>query len=149
MIIQKWEVEFKQVRDYKITLDFIEDIELETNHPLLLEYLEPTTELYFKGVSNEVFKVIGELLIEHQKVTDKWIEFQHFMNGSLEWLLNQQQGLLAKGPETIIKTYKEVLERNHLNPNILQLKSDHEELKVAILGKSFVICKDLGFKKIL
>ncbi|OME77182.1 hypothetical protein BK120_27015 [Paenibacillus sp. FSL A5-0031] len=148
-IVQKWEVEFKQVRDYKITLDFFEDIEIETNHPLLLDYLEPTHELYFKGKSNEVFKVIGELLTEHQKATDKWIEFQHFLIGDLEWLLMQGQGLLAKGPKSIITVYEKVLKNNRLNTSVLKFDLKLEESIVTILGKSFIICREVEFKRIL
>lgn len=40
-----------------------------------------TLELYFKGKANEVYRVIGELLIEHQKITEGWIDFQRFMKG--------------------------------------------------------------------
>lgn len=113
-VVQKWEVEFKQVKDYKMTLDFFEDIVHETSHPLLLEYLEPTHELYFNSKSNDVYMIIGELLIKHQKATNNWIDFQQYFNGDLEWLLAQEQGLLAKGPESIINIYKEVLENNKL-----------------------------------
>ncbi|SEO04314.1 hypothetical protein SAMN05518847_105330 [Paenibacillus sp. OV219] len=42
------------------------------------------------------------------------------MNGSLEWLLNQEQGLLAKGPESIMNTYMKVLEEYNLNPTVLK-----------------------------
>ncbi|MCQ4088445.1 hypothetical protein [Saccharibacillus sp. JS10] len=148
-VIQKWEVEYKQVRDYKITLDFFNDIELETNHPLLLEYLEPTQELYFKGESKNVFKIIGELLIQHQKIMDNWIDFQHYFNGDLEWLLKQSQGLLAKGPESIITTYKKVLEINQLHPSVIKFDLKLKKSLVAIMGKSFIICEEVEFNRIL
>lgn len=148
-VVQKWEVEYKQVRDYKITLDFFEDIALETKHPLLLEYLEPTHELYFKGESKNVFKIIGELLVQHQKATDKWIDFQHYFNGDLEWLLKQDQGLLAKGPESIITIYKKVLEVNQLNPSVIKFDLKLEESIATIMGKSFIICKEVEFNRIL
>ncbi|WP_018759633.1 hypothetical protein [Paenibacillus terrigena] len=132
-----------------MTLDFFDDIELETTHPLLLEYLEPTHELYFKGKTNDVIKIIGELLVEHQKVTDKWIDFQQYFNGDLAWVLNQEQGLLAKGPESIIKAYENILKNNQLNLSVVKSDLKHDEAIVIILGKSFIICRDVEFKRIL
>jgi len=148
-VVQKWEVEFKQVRDYRMTLDFFEDIELKTNHPLLLEYLEPKHELYFKGKTNDVFKIIGELLIEHQRLTDKWIDVQQYFNGDLESILNYDQGLLAKGPESIINTYKNILKNNQLNFSVLKSDLKLEKAIVTILGRSYIICNEVEFKRIL
>ena len=148
-VIQKWEVKCNQVKDYKLTLDYFEDIELTSNHPILLEHKEANCELYFHGESIEVYKVIGELLIEHQKVTDNWIEFHHFINGSIEWLLNQQQGLLAKGPESIINIYHNVLESNQVKTSILKLNQLQEETTALLLGKSYIISKEFEFNRLL
>lgn len=148
-VVQKWEVVCNQVKDYRMTLDFIEDIEFTSNHPILLDYIEPTIELYFYGDSIDVNKVIGELLIEHQKVTDNWIEFQHYINGSIKWLFEQGQGLLAKGPESITNAYQKVLARNHIKTSVLKHNQTQEESTAIIFGKSFIISNDVEFKRIL
>ena len=56
LIIQKWEVEFKQVRDYKITLDFIEDIDRKANYPLLLNILNQRMNYISKGYQMKFLK---------------------------------------------------------------------------------------------
>lgn len=147
--IQKWIVEFQQVKDFKFTVDYFEDVVLETNqHPLIYEYLEPTYELYFNYKPNNAHMIIGELLNRHQKVTDNWVEFSRYFNENLAWLLLQENGLLASGPEPIINHYVEILEKHHLKPSKIKVNDKREEVIVIILGNSYVVCEHVEFKRI-
>lgn len=55
----------------------------------------------------------------------------------------------STGPGKVITTYAKVLEKHQLNPTEIKIGSNDETFKVAILGESFIICREVEFKRVL
>ncbi|OAB38328.1 hypothetical protein [Paenibacillus glacialis] len=144
-IVQIWKVVAKAVENYKLSYDFIEDINEFDKHILLWEFLEQHYELYFKGTITNRKELIGEILDKHISFTEGWIDINQFINGSVEQILKGDSGLFASGPKRLIDKYKEVLESNELSVSLLPCNKKNNDKKIMIFGKSFVVAEDFYY----
>ncbi|MCL6600816.1 MAG: hypothetical protein K6T81_19080 [Alicyclobacillus macrosporangiidus] len=148
-LIQEWTIECTDLIDYNLTLDFIDDINVYTDHVLLWSKNTEHCQLFFKGKPDNPYEVVGALYAKHEEVTNGWIKFDTFLNGlvSVDKLLSRGNGLFAEGPEELLKSYKSVLENFMVSTSMLPSKHDthREQYQVMVFGKSYVVAKGFTF----
>jgi hypothetical protein len=124
------------------------------DHPLLWEYSDMQSELYFGGSSNEIYKIISEL---------NQIDFRLFgryRNSSqqLYTLLRSSHGSLGKGSKKLLEMYADCLSKYNIKTSIVygytptysDAKSQFSgsDLKLLFIRGSYIIGKDFNFTTI-
>jgi hypothetical protein len=159
---QKWEVDCAGVREFVICNSFIDNLYVETEHPVLLMFNEPYAQLYFYSVPTNIPEVMGDLFIRHVEVFGNWIPFARFLNrrpGGLPDLLKMHSGMLADGPRTMIEKYASVLTAHGIGhsvrptqlPRVLDGAKWQEpatNAKALILGGAYVVADSFDPKRV-
>ena len=86
------------------------DVELATDHPLLLDHKAPQAILGFRGNVDAPVQVLGALYAAHRTVVGDWLPLGRFLNEMpTEELLRGGHGTLAFGPLPLLEAYADVL----------------------------------------
>jgi hypothetical protein len=111
MADQTWQINIQDVKEERIIRNWSEVLVLYSQHPLLLEYTDIQTELYFKGTTVEwrnLFIDIFEMVLELTE--DKADVLQYIFSPQMIKEKSQYgHGLFARGPLTILKIYEQCL----------------------------------------
>lgn len=144
--IQKWKVTCIDFLDYRFTLDFVDDINLFTDHVLLWETNQEQCELYYRGTITDRNELVGALYNKHKEITSGWIDFDHYINQKLDWLFQGELGLVATGPKELINEYKKIFKERSLSVSTLRAWREPNNKKLIVFGKSYVIAEDFIFE---
>ncbi|KRF20201.1 hypothetical protein ASG93_31320 [Paenibacillus sp. Soil787] len=152
-LIQSWKVTCKNFENYKLVNEFIGDIDIFQDHVLLWEYTELHTALFYNGKANNKYELIGELLSKHLEITKGWIDYNYYLNKSLEWksldwLFSGDSGLVASGPSILLNEYKNILEKFGLKTSIIPNKRQQTKYEVITFNSSYVIAEEFIFELI-
>jgi hypothetical protein len=112
--IECWNVQCLSEREHVLQLGICQhDIELSSDHVLLWPHATPTLSLYFHGSTTDPATVVGALHACHISLSGGWFEFGRWFNSAptLASLIDAGHGLLADGPEPLIKGYAQVMEQ--------------------------------------
>ncbi|WP_153796054.1 hypothetical protein [Foetidibacter luteolus] len=153
---QTWTLEIIGHRASELSFTFyITDttILITDDHPLLWQYSDFQSELYFNGSSTDIYKIVSEL---------NQIDFELFgkyQNPSeqLYVLLRTSNGSLGKGSKKLLTKYAECLNRNGIktsmvggySPSYFDGKNtmQGETLKIFLFGGSYIVGQDFIFSK--
>jgi hypothetical protein len=147
--VQRWRVKCRNLLDYNLVLDFIEDIDVLNKHVLLWEYQQNHSELYFGDLPKNGDDLIGKLLKKHNEFTQGWIKFEYFLNKESKWIFDSSQGLLASGPELIINEYNRVFRDHGIKTSLISSKKQIKECSVMIFGRSFIVAERFEFDLVM
>lgn len=144
---QRFRVRAEGVLEFSLSFPReIDSIRLVQRHPLLWSHQQDELELYFTGAIADPHGTIGRLYVRHEALAYGWIPFGAFINNAvpLPELLSSEHGLLARGPQTPIMAYQDVLEKSGARCSVLKQEgrpelSDEDGPKLLILGKSYII----------
>lgn len=153
---QKWTLEI--IGHSASEISFSSDVDnylilLTDDHPLLWQYSDIQTELYFKGSSKDIYRVVSEL---------NQIDFQLFgkyRNSSQQiyTLLRTSNGLLGKGPRKLLTKYEACLNKYGIETSIVsgyiptywdgKNKFSGDTLKIFLINGSYIVGQDFIFTK--
>jgi hypothetical protein len=151
---QVWEVGAHNTRAFSLTEFEFTDWTLTDNHVLLWDHEEPFSQLNFTGPPCSHDEVLWNLHERHRAVVGHWIPFERYLNGVfLSNRLSGGSGVLADGPDRLLRQYAEVLLHSDLEPYFpypprpahrwddehRQWLDDDQKLSVLILGSSSYI----------
>ncbi len=153
---QRWEIRMKECVDTQLSSEISHEIHILNDHPLLWDFSNRFSSLYFKGVPDDLFRLYfdlntqlealygpfqikGRLHLNHERSFDKL-----FMAGG---------GLFAKGPIKLIEILNQYLLGQNLttslidsgNPYFLcggRMMSGPKDYLVLHLGNSYFIAKE-------
>jgi hypothetical protein len=151
---QDWEIRAHKVREVKLQAGRTHGAELYADHVLLWGYKEPITRLFFKGPPERHEEVLWRLYERNFSLTQGLIPFDRYVNSHfIRNRLSGGFGLLAEGPDRLLREYASVLETTDLEPyfpynsglprrwseDLRRWVSDDKGLSVLILGESHII----------
>jgi len=162
IVKQQWRIEILAQKAGKIHLEITDTIQLLDDHPLLWEFNDVCTSLYFHGDGEKLIQLFPELYRIHYDTFQNYLPFRKFLNDTLELqtLLRSGNGLLASGPKKYIEKFSEcfisegiehslVGEREPKFWNGNSYVSQRVPVKVLIIGNSYLIAENFSFEKIL
>ena len=154
--IQNWILEIVGHRASELLFTSIVDdttILLVDDHPLLWQYADFQSELYFNGTGADVYRVISEL---NRIDLELFGKYRH-SGGQAFMLLRASHGLIAKGSRNLLTRYAECLNRHGIKtsmiggyiPTYSDGKNEYtgETLKIFLLGSSYVVGQQFIFTK--
>ncbi len=153
---QNWSLEVigHRASEISFTPDFTESaILLTDDHPLLWQYADMQSDLYFNGASTDVYKVVAAL----NKIDfDLFGKYQR-SSAQVYTLLKASSGLLARGSKKLLSKYEECLNRHSISTSVVDgyvptywdgvNKSSGNTLKIFLVRGSYVIGRDFIFSK--
>lgn len=160
---QLWEAQISGVRDELIKSDWVDELVLTDEHPLLWQFNNVQTDLYFSKSTQKPFELLNSILETHLATTKGWYDLQKFINSnsylSLIELCKSSNALFAKGPKKILELYAKILDEHQMKPNLFGDRSpkrwtgeqwieETEPLNVLLIGKSYVIAEQFDFERI-
>jgi hypothetical protein len=123
------------------------------DHPFLWQFSDIQTELYYKGSSKDIYRVISEL---------NQIDFQLFgkyQNPSVQLytLLRASNGSLGKGPKKLLTKYEKCLNKYGIETSIVggyiptywdgRNKLSGDTLKIFLINGSYIVGQDFVFTR--
>jgi hypothetical protein len=114
---QIWEVGAEHTRAFCLGEFEFTAWTYSSDHALLWEHQEPFTQLNFKGPAGCHGDVICALHARHRAVAGHWIPFERYLNDVfLSNRLAGGCGVLADGPERLLREYAAILAESDLEP---------------------------------
>ena len=158
---QLWEAEISSVRESLIKTAFAEKLELFEEHPLLWNYNQLQTSLYFGQPTDKPYELFVNIYHIHRQLTQNQLPFDIFLNKLVPTieLCKSPAGLFARGPVKLMEAYKDELERHTMNPSIVgehhpkRSLNGHpidetEIVKVLVIGDSYVVAETFDFQRV-
>lgn len=153
-LVEQWLIECQAFEEYR--LEFmdsydLEEFEVTADHPYLWDYGKAFTKLYFNGEARAVKALIGDLYLEHNRLTEGLIPFGRYLNiagetgfgNDLGQLLNRSSGLFSTAPALLNEAYEKLLSAYGFSTTSLSASegTDCINCRLLRLGKSYVIAK--------
>jgi hypothetical protein len=114
---QIWEVGSRHTCGFSLVEFEFTDWTLSDDHVLLWDYQEPFSQLNFAGPTTPHEELLWRLYERHRAVAWPWIPFERYLNpASLESRLSTGSGVLADGPDRLLREYAAVLRESDLEP---------------------------------
>jgi len=144
----------EEVFAYSLKEDVASGIQLTGNHPLLWRFQQDSASAFFRGAPPDPYAAIGAIYAAHRRATGNWIGLETHLNDEIELsdLLSGGHGLLAKGPISLLMSYKQALGRYGVEVEICSPwppggwhKSQdaqrrlRAETKALLLGNSYIV----------
>ena len=119
--IRRWTIDTKQHRQSKISLDFASTFEISNDHPILWQFSDKQSEIYFSGHCSDADKLFIDLYKTHKSLFGNFTAFEdtvHFAN-DFKHLMKTSSGLLSNGPNKLMIKYAELLEPYNLSYSLI------------------------------
>jgi hypothetical protein len=114
---QIWEVGSHQTRGFSLVEFELTDWTLADDHVLLWDHQEPFSQLNFSAPFTRHDDVLWKLYERHRAVAWPWVPFERYINPAiLESCLSTGSGVLADGPDCLLREYADVLRKNGVEP---------------------------------
>lgn len=134
----------------------VDEIKLESDHPLLYQYTAKPTALFFRGEVANTDSITIDMLQAYASTFGPWRQFPEYMNTDqpLENLLKSGGGLLGQMPEPLAVRLQKVLEHHKLETKITQgtpYVDEHknpmqeQQLSVLVFGASYFVAYAFSF----
>jgi len=149
---QLWKVIINDIEDEQITRNWTQSIGIYEEHPLLLEYIDTHTELYFNGASNNWQELFIDIFQSLMSMVDSINDISSYLFSTerINELSLQNYGLFARGPKTILRIYEQCLLKQGIKPIYIgevEPTSKNKSLKLLKLGDSHFIGQNFQFER--
>ena len=150
---QRWQLTAVGYKEEKIVRDRTQDIALYSQHPLLLEYTDTYTELYFKGTTTQGEELFIDIYQSLLTITEDIGNLGEYVltPGRVMELSQQGYGLFAEGSKTILMLYQLSLTKYGIHAYFVGGREQSEEdstLKLFQLGSSYIIGRNFTFERL-
>jgi hypothetical protein len=159
-----WEIGAEYTREFSLVEFEFTDWTFTDNHVLLWDHKEPFNQLNFAGSPACHRDVLWALHERHRAVAGHWIPFERYLNNLfLRNGLAGGCGVLADGPDRLLREYAAVLSRCDLEPYFPYAPrpahwwdednhcwvDDDPKLAVLVLGRSsYIVGRDFFAERV-
>lgn len=148
---QNWRIRAINIEKERFVRTWETNLQLFEEHPLLLEFHDDPSELYYKGKALNPEKLVFDLF---QMFTEKEWKDLKFCLGintpeGFSQICNQEAGLFARGPKSILNKYADLLHESGIQTNMLDhVRRNQKKLMLLILGESYFIAEEFIFESL-
>jgi hypothetical protein len=156
-LFQNWAIDATGYIKSKIIFESGSSIQLLNNHPLLWEFTDTQCDLYFTGQCQSPEKLFYSLYKVHKELFGNYRSFDISFGESSFQPFQFTNGLLTSGPKMLMEKYGACLKENGMDFNItnerppqywngFEYSSEIKDLKVFLIGETYVIAEEFSFK---
>lgn len=153
-----WTISTKQYRKSKISFEYASTLEISQDHPILWQFSDKQSEIYFNGNCKDIDRLYLNLSNVHKGIFQDLLPFDESLNDTTDFykLMNASNGLLARGPQKLLKQYEEILEQHSLKCSIIGDRvptywdgdkhvTESGNAKVLFVDNSYIIADEFEF----
>jgi hypothetical protein len=120
-IIRHWTIKTEQFRKSRISSDYASSIEIYHDHPILWQFSDIQSQVYFNGTCSDPDKLFVDLYKTHRLLFGDFISFDDTIHRSSDFnkILKYTNGLFATGPRKVISEYANLLGKYNLTYSII------------------------------
>ena len=149
---QLWQVTVTDVKEEYIKRGWTQNLAIYKKHILLLEYHDLNPELYFKGSTKNDERLFIDIYNSIRQLADNFNHISKYIlpPERIKTLSNQNYGLFARGPKTILDIYANELIKQGIKPIFIGdggLFNKDIHLKLLEFGESYFIGSDFIFER--
>ncbi len=132
------------VAEYMVTPQWgVEYLEIESDHPLLWQWNDADSLMYYHGSSADPFKTYGKLIEMHVRLLGDWRPVSAYLSVNPSNLV-QGKGKFASGPKRVLDQYADVV-KDELQVHTIKEFYPGRTFSVLLLSqKQYVICEKLA-----
>lgn len=155
----EWTIETVNYRTSKIMFDRDFHMKIMTDDALLWRFSDIQSELYFNGYTDFTQNLFFELYQAHYNCYENLEDFQEtiYSPGNFERLRQPSAGLMAKGPNKLMKLYGQILKGYGINFSIVgermptfwngsRAVDEDGKVKVLFIAGAYIIADEFIFK---
>jgi hypothetical protein len=133
----------------------VNDVSIETDHPLLYQYTSPPAAVFFRGTPKDAHALVLDIAQAHATTFQGWRSFPEYLNieQPLATLLQSGGGLLGQMPKPFADRLIPVLEHHGLEHNVIvgephmKPRFADQPLSVLLMGESYFISFMFSFEE--
>ena len=145
---KSFRIHFLGKREFKFIDDRFKTISVYSEHPLLLDYVEPMMPVHLASPVDDNAKFRGLLEEAAAKVFGKWRSVDRYLNLPLEEFLKKSYGLLMIAPETFARLAAERAEELGVRLIVHDGQTDDGSPPALILDENFVIANEFRVERL-
>lgn len=125
-------------------------IAVATDHPLLLEYLEPKDALYISSKPDDPQSTIEELSRLAEDHFRGWRSLARYLNehASALAILSGGYGLLLRGPRSFVGAAESILSTHGVQCQLHKCSGSRGRFRVLELGRNYVVAERFEFESL-
>lgn len=154
-----WQIDTVNYRAGNILFDTSHEMEIRKEHPLLWQFSDEQSELYFSGYTDNVEKLFFDLHKVHYSNFYNLSSFEESLNllKDFKRLIGSKNGLLARGSNKLMRLYAQILEAHEMEYSIIGNRiptfwdgagrvEETGTAKVLFIDNSYIIADEFVFK---
>lgn len=149
---QDWNIAISGYQKCHFNFEPVYEISLTNDHPLLWQFTDQHCTLHYNGQVAEPYKLIHHLRQQHASLFKSHEPFQLLKKEEQHFSFSN--GLLAKGPRSLLRKYGEVLNEHGIEYTIslddersTHSLFDNEQLQALVLGESYIVGERFVFRR--
>lgn len=148
-----WLITARGVEIMHTLITWTQEIKLYNKHTLLLEFIDIETELYFNGTTGNPQGLYVDIGLELSNLAGNDVDVVNYIIPfpEVNKLSQQQYGLFAKGPKTILEGYARCLTKNGIKPIFIgeyEPTEANKSLRLLRFGESYCIGHTFKFERL-
>lgn len=157
-IVQHWTIEPYNYRTCNFSLGFASTLQIDVHHPLLWQFSDIQSSMYFSGHCSNPDRLFIELYKIHTSLVENFISFDDVLHriSDFETAMKSASGLFAIGPKKLLMAYAECAKKYNLKSTIIgdriptywngeQHIEESGQAKVLFLDDSYIIADAFNF----
>ncbi len=156
--VRRWAIATKQYRKSRFSFDFASSLQISQDHPILWQFSDKHSDVYFRGHCHDADKLYLDLYKIHRALFEDLLPFEDTLTSVIDFnkLMTLPYGLLASGPQKLMKQYADILEQHNLSCSMIGDRTptywDGEKhatetgnAKVLFIDDSYIIAEEFHF----
>ena len=136
-------VHFKGKKEFHAAEDEVPSVDVISEHPLLIDYIEAHTSIYLADASSDASAILGDIQDALNEATSGWRDAGGYLNTSASCaVLTSGYGKLFEGPESLGKLVSAVLSKAQLDHTVLPGRAAQGPMKVLVAGGNWIVAED-------
>lgn len=137
-----YRIDFRGKREFSAKAGAFSSLEILELHPLLLDYTEPMASLYFAAAPSNPETLLADLRAAVETIFNGWRDLKRYLNPlPSETLLGSQGGMLLRGPLSLVRQARLVVEAHRMRPSVMEGKALAVNSQLLLLDSHFVIAE--------
>lgn len=145
---KQYRIHFDHKQEFGLDQICFRSISLFEDHPLLLDYQEPTVDVHLDGLVSRKQSFAKSLDDLCQEVFDGWRGYEHYLNLPLDTFLERPYGLLLTGPKSFADRVIEIAPEFNVQLFIRNKRKPKGIFKTFLFDEMYVIAKDFRIEVI-
>ena len=141
---ETYRINYHGKREFQLVQNRFDSISLHAEHPLLMDYLEPSVPVHLASAVDDKTRFRGLLEEAAVKVFEGWRSLDRYLNLPLETFLEKPYGLLMTAPRTFAELVAGSARSMGVRLFLHEGCTRSDNPKVLIMDSDFVIANEFG-----